>query len=724
MIKKTNNDQPDDPHYHREAEKYAHPVPSREFILNTLQQLGRPVTRRHFERHFALKTEEEREGLRRRLRAMERDGQVFFNRRGRYGLVENLELIKGRVQGHRDGFGFLIVEAGEDIFLPAREMRKCLSNDRVLVRVNQPSRGRTEGVIVEVLERNTEQIVGRFFKEGAVGFISPDDKSMTQDVLVGAEDEGGAKHGQFVVAKITQQPTERRQAQACVIQILGDHLTPGMEVELAIRSHDVPFEWPSAVLAEAREFPDKVDTKACASRLDLRSQPFVTIDGEDARDFDDAVFCEKTKKGWTLCVAIADVSHYVEPDTALDEEAKNRGNSVYFPSEVIPMLPEALSNELCSLKPNVDRFALVCRMQLDEKGQVKQYQFSEAVICSHARLTYTQVADMLAGKFELGEHIAPHVTNLYKLYKHLAKKRQDRGAIEFETTETKIIFDAGGKIDRVEPAARNDAHRIIEEMMLLANVCAADQLLKSPCPALYRNHEPPKADKLVALRDFLKAFGLRLAGKKSPAPKDFAKLLARVQKRPDAHLIQTVMLRSLKQANYAPKNMGHFGLSYPAYTHFTSPIRRYPDLIVHRALKHAVLIRDAQGKRFAYPYDEETMQTLGEHCSQTERRADLATRDATDWLKCDYMQDKLGACYTARIVEVTGFGLFVELDEIYVQGLVHVTSLKNDYYHHDATHHKLMGKRTGKTYRLGDTLRVCVANVNLDERKIDFTLER
>jgi len=707
-----------DPHLERESDQYPNPVPSREFIIQYLEERDCPTSFAHLVKIFQITDDEEKEGLRRRLIAMTRDGQIISNRRGSYALVSKLELIRGRVQAHRDGFGFLIPDDGQDIFLPAREMQGVFNDDVVLVRITNQFARRPEGSIVEVLERNTHQLVGRFLEEEGVTFVDPDDKHIFQNVMIPPGQAASAKAGQFVVVQITAQPTKRRQALGKVIEVLGDHLTPGMEVELAIRSHELPFEWPQAALQESERFLPEVTDDEKKTRLDLRRMPFVTIDGEDAKDFDDAVYCEHVGQGWVLYVAIADVSHYVGVESNLDREAELRGNSVYFPAKVIPMLPETLSNNLCSLKPNTDRLAMVCVISISAEGEIENYFFRDAVIHSQARLTYTEVAGMLEGVKTPHQFLYQHIKRLHNLFKKLLFQRQLRGAIDFDTTETKIEFDDKGKIAQIVPLVRNDAHRLIEEMMLAANVCAADFLGKSDIPGVYRVHDGPRHEKLIALRDFLKNFNLRLSGGDTPNTKDFAKLLERVNKRDDARLIQTVMLRSLQQAIYSPKNLGHFGLAYEAYTHFTSPIRRYPDLLVHRAIKY--LIAKKRAKK--YHYNMATMEHYSEHCSMTERRADRATRDAVDWLKCEYMQDKVGQSFAGRIVEVTGFGIFVELNDIYVQGLVHVTNLLNDYYHYDDVHHLLRGKKTNRVYRLGDPIHVLVAKVDLDERTIDFDL--
>jgi ribonuclease R len=712
-----------DPFREREAAEYEHPVPSREFIIQFLTDTGRPLSWHALFDGLGLKSEEEQEGLRRRLKAMVRDGQLMKNRRGSYALVQKMELVPGRIQAHRDGFGFLIPDdGGADIFLPAREMDAVFNDDRVLVRVAAiDSKGRREGQIAEIVEHNTHQVVGKYREENGIAFVDPDNKLITQDILIPENQRGSAQNGQFVMVEIIAQPTKRRQPLGKVSEILGDQLTPGMEVELSIRSHNLPFIWPEAALSEAQKFPSDVNFDEAEGYADLRHLHFVTIDGEDAKDFDDAVFCQRLKgknNGWHLWVAIADVSHYVKIGGALDMEAKNRGNSVYFPNKVLPMLPEMLSNGLCSLKPNVDRLALVCEMKIDEAGEVISYQFYEAAIHSQARLTYTQVAKMLEQPDQAPREIFPHIKEFHELFKKLLKQRQLRGAIDFDTVETKIIFGGQGKIERIVPQHRNVAHRMIEEAMLLANVCAAQFLLRNKIATLYRVHGGPEPQRLLTLRDFLKPFNLRLSGGAKPSPTDYAKLIDRIDDRPDAHLLQTVLLRSLKQAVYSPENTGHFGLAYDAYTHFTSPIRRYPDLLVHRGIKQ--LLHKKSSKEPVY--NQKIMQEYGVHCSTSERRADLATRDATDWLKCEYMLNKQGQIFKGIISDVTSFGVFVELNDIYVQGLLHITALKNDYYRYDASKYLLQGRQTGHTYRLGDPIEVLVARVDLDKRTIDFEL--
>ncbi|MBI3776390.1 MAG: ribonuclease R [Gammaproteobacteria bacterium] len=713
-----------DPHWEREQEKYQRPIPSREFIMQMLAERGEPLTYDEIAAELKLESEDELEALRRRLKAMLRDGQLLRNRKDGFALVDKMDMVVGRVEGHRDGFGFLTPdEGGGDLFLSAKEMRAVMHGDRVVARVSGlDRRGRKEGQIVEVLERRNHSIVGRLHTEGGAAFVVPNNRRITQDIVVPSENLGGAVTGQIVVVELTSPPSQYRQPVGKVVELLGDHMAPGMEIDVAIRDHELPLEWPDAVEQEIATLTPQVPEDAKQGREDIRTLPLVTIDGEDARDFDDAVYCEKDGRGWRLLVAIADVSHYVKPGTALDEEAKERGNSVYFPERVIPMLPEILSNGLCSINPDVDRLCMVCEMFITPAGVVKDYRFFEGVMRSHARLTYTKAAAILvdqdAALRTQYAAVVPHLEDLYRLYQALRVQRDKRGAIDFDTTETRIVFGADRKIERIIPVIRNDAHKLIEECMIAANVCAGKYLEEKELPTLFRVHEGPGDEKLLNLRAFLSELGLSLGGGEKPEPKHYAKLLTQIQGRPDLHLIQTVMLRSLKQAVYAPDNLGHFGLSIEAYVHFTSPIRRYPDLLVHRAIRHQLSGKPAQKFR----YDHNDMVALGENCSATERRADEATRDAVDWLKCEYMTDKVGETFDGLITGVTGFGIFVELKDIYVEGLVHVTALSNDYYRFDPAKHRLLGERTNTIYRLADNVRVRVVRVSLDDRKIDFEL--
>ncbi len=650
------------------------------------------------------------------------------------------KIIQGRVIAHRDGFGFVKADP-EDVYLNKHEMRQAFNGDLVSVKLGRAdNRGRREGVILEVLERSTNIMVGQYLVDGSFAYLRPEGGSTT-DIHITPENSAGANHGQMVSVAITEYPTAFAPAYGKVVEVLGDKMDAGVEIQVAIRRFGIPHEWPKGVEDEAQSFGSTVDAKHLDNRLDLRDQPFVTIDGEDARDFDDAVLCQPLKKGWKLWVAIADVSEYVSVGSALDKEALNRGNSVYFPDHVVPMLPEALSNGLCSLNPEVDRLAMVCEMDINDAGQVTGYRFCEAVIRSHARLTYTRVFQALEEleqdeqpiRQELGD-ITTCIDNLSALFDVLFAARQKRGAMEFETVETRIIFDRNRKIERIDPVHRNKAHRIIEECMLCANVCAASLLEAQKIPGLFRVHEPPVPDRLNSLRDYLTQLGLYLGGGDNPTPADFKALAEQVADRPDSSVVQTQMLRSMQQAVYQPENLGHFGLAYKGYAHFTSPIRRYPDLLIHRAIRS--LIRSGKKtdkvlrvkttpkmrKASIYPYDEAALESLGQQCSQTERRADEATRDVMQWLKCEYLLERVGEKHNAIVSAVTNFGLFVELENLYIEGLVHITALPKDFYEFDHATMQLIGRSTRRIFSLGDRALVQIARVNLDERKIDLVL--
>ncbi len=727
-----------DPHAAREAARYENPIPSREVILQLLTEAEKPLDHTDIAKTLGLVDEELVEALQKRLRAMERDGQLMVNRRGAYGLVDKMHLLHCRVQGHRDGYGFAMpLGGGDDIYLSARQMHFVFDGDEVLVQVTgEDRRGRLEGKVVEVLQRKHKTVVGRYQEDSGIGFVIPDNGRLTQQILIPPREKGLVRPGQIVTVEITDYPTRQLGAKGRIAEILGDHMDPGMEIDVAIRSHGIPFEWPEAVQAEAAGLEAEPLEQDKQHRIDLRKLPFVTIDGEDARDFDDAVYCEERSGGWRLWVAIADVSHYVAPGSALDQEAALRGNSVYFPARVVPMLPEALSNGLCSLKPAVDRLAMVCEMELSAKGVLAKYRFYEAVIHSHARLTYTQVGEVLeqGSHPQVDKHRVPDLKRLHSLYHVLRAARDKRGAIDFDTVETRIIFDEHRKIEAIVPVVRNDAHKLIEECMLCANVATARFYDANKLPMLYRVHEGPGEEKLVGLRKFLGELGLDLGGGAKPTPVDYQYLLLQIGDREDAHVIQTMLLRSLSQAVYQPENKGHFGLHYDAYAHFTSPIRRYPDLLVHRGIRH--LIRSGgSGKgvlkiegaksiptKQIFPYDMHAMVANGEHCSMTERRADEATREVNAWLKCEYLQEHVGAEFDGVISAVTSFGLFVELKDLYIEGLVHITALPGDYYNFDQARQRLTGERSGRSFQLGGTVRVQVARVDLDDRKIDLEL--
>jgi ribonuclease R len=668
------------------------------------------------------------------------------------------------IQGHRDGHGYVMRDDGEaDIYLPPNEMRAVLHKDRVKARIVRHDRkGRSEGRVVEILERPPQPIIGRLLHESGVWLVAPEDKRYGQDVLIPKGATGLAKAGQVVVVELTEPPSLYGQPVGRVKEVLGEIDDAGMEIEIAVRKYGVPHEFSEGCIGLARTLPDKVRPVDKKRRVDLTDIPLVTIDGEDARDFDDAVYCEPAKvgrgKGWRLLVAIADVSHYVENGSAIDVDAYDRATSVYFPRRVIPMLPEKLSNGLCSLNPELDRLCMVADMLITATGEIQAYQFYPAVMWSHARFTYTEVAAILGNTrgpeaARRKERVAD-LMNLHDVYRALLKAREQRGAVDFETTETQIICDDNGRIERIVPRVRTDAHRLIEEAMLAANVCAADFIQQSTHPSLYRVHEGPTPEKKEILRNYLKAMGVPLTISEEPQPAEFQRIAEATKERPDAQQIHTMLLRSMQQAIYTPINSGHFGLAYDAYTHFTSPIRRYPDLLVHRVIKtvlaggryelpvlptpgeaHEKLARRLASKvkpptqklkkPVAPPSRElQGWEAAGLHCSANERRADEASRDVEAWLKCKYMREHLGEEYSGVVTAATGFGIFVTLDQMYVEGLVHITELGGEYFKFDEARQELRGERTGIRYAIGTRVRVQVSRVDLDGRKIDFRLVR
>jgi ribonuclease R len=635
-----------------------------------------------------------------------------------------MDLIAGRISAHKDGYGFVMPDDGEsDLYLSPRQMRSVLHGDRVLASViGVDARGRREGAVREILERAHERIVGRFVEESGIARVVPDDPRINQDVLVAVKDTLGARPGQVVVTEIIQQPGERKPPVGRVIEILGKSGAPGMATEIAIRNFDLPYEWPKGVEQEAEAFGDSVTGAMVAGRRDLRDLPLVTIDGADARDFDDAVYAQRRKNGWRLVVAIADVSSYVKPGSLLDDEARKRATSVYFPGRVIPMLPEALSNGLCSLKPDVDRLCLVCDMSINDSGIVTRSRFDAAVMKSQARLTYQQVWDWLvSGKAEIrpgSAEVSASLKDLYSLYKAFRGARSRRGAIDFESTEVQFQFDERGAVADILPYERNDAHKLIEECMITANVEAAGFLLRNRLPAPFRAHEPPQPDRVESLEQFLRGLGIRVPWKNRPEPRDFESIVQQVKGREDKPLIMAVLLRAQSLATYQAANTGHFGLALEAYAHFTSPIRRYPDLLVHRAIHHVNENHGAKG----YPWSREAMDKVCEKCSHLSRRAEEAERDVNDRLKAYFMEQHIGDVFQGLVTGVTSFGLFVEIEQNHVSGLVHITSLPNDYYHFDPVVHRLTGDRTGKVYQLAQKVSVKVMAVNVDERKIDFEL--
>ena len=737
-----------DPFSEREAGKYDNPIASREFILDKLEEAGTPVELDELFMLLRLRDVDQHEALRRRLIAMTRDGQLISNRKGAFGLPSHMDLKPGKVIGKKDGYGFFEPEDGsEDVYLSAKEMARLFDGDRVMARVTGiDSRGRKEGSVADILERRHEEIVGRYYEESGFGIVVPDSKRIPHELIIPDKHRHGATDGQFVVARITDYPSKRRKALAEVTEILGDIATPGVEIAIALRSFEIPHLWTTAVKKETRTLGQEVSAEDTIGRFDLRNRQFVTIDGEDAKDFDDAVYAERTRHGgWTLYVAIADVSHYVKPGSALDAEASNRGTSVYFPGHVIPMLPEKLSNGLCSLKPQRDRLAMVSEMRISADGELEAYRFYEAIIYSHARLTYTDVAAMLqpadtASELRLREKLRQRhggliepLDTLYALFQSLRRNRDRSGAMDFDSTETRMVFGKDRKIREIVPVVRNDAHRLIEECMLCANVAAADLLENAKLPALYRVHEGPNQDKLDSLRDFLSEMGLYLNGGGKPTTGDYQKVIQQIAERPDRHLLQTQLIRSMMQAVYSPENCGHFGLNFAKYTHFTSPIRRYPDLLVHRAIRFLIHNRKSVSLKAhpeqktlsradVYPYEFAELDRLGELCSSAERRADAASYGVADWLKCEYMQDRVGDEFNGTITSVASFGLFIELNDYYVEGLVHITELINDYYHFDPVRHLLQGERSGLTYQLGDSVTVRLVRVDLEEKKIDLQM--
>ncbi|WP_141758395.1 ribonuclease R [Neisseria sp. HMSC065D04] len=706
-----------DPFLKREKQRYEHPLPSREWIIELLEQKGVPSKIEVLARELSI-TEEEYEFFERRLKAMARDGQVLINRRGAVCAADKLDLVKCRVEAHKDGFGFavpLTPTKDGDFVLYERQMRGIMHGDIVTVRpAGIDRKGRREGTVLDIVERAQSKVVGRFYMDRGVAILEAEDKRLNQSIVLEPDSVAHFKpeSGQVIVGEIETYPEQNRPAVAKIIEVLGDYADSGMEIEIAVRKHHLPHQFSEACAKAAKKIPDRVRKSDLKGRVDLRDLPLVTIDGETARDFDDAVFAEKIGRNYRLVVAIADVSHYVHPDDAIDTDAQERSTSVYFPRRVIPMLPENLSNGICSLNPNVERLCMVCDMVITYAGNIKEYRFYPAVMRSHARLTYNQVWDWISDGLDY-----PHkaqIDTLYKLFKILQKKRFERGAVEFDSIETQMLFDDNGKIEKIVPVVRNEAHKLIEECMLAANVCAAEFLMKNKHVALFRNHLGPTPEKLATLREQLGLLGLQLGGGNNPTPKDYAALAEQFKGRPDAELLQVMMLRSMQQAVYEPHCDGHFGLAYEAYAHFTSPIRRYPDLTVHRAIK-AVLNQQTYTP-------SKSWQALGVHTSFCERRADDASRDVENWLKTYYMRDKVGEIFEGKISGMTNFGLFVTLDGIHIDGLVHISDLGEDYFNFRPEIMAIEGERSGIRFNMGDKVSVRVTRADLDTSKIDLTL--
>ena len=703
----------------RQKKNYKHPIPSRNKLIDFLAEAGKPLKIEVILSGFSLKGQRMRALLVERLDAMVRAGQIIENRRHEYCLTEKLELVTGRVSGHKDGFGFVIPDdSSDDIYLSAREMRALFHGDRVAVKViGTDRRGKPEGTLVEVLERGTREVAGQFIRERGIGVVIPDNAKIAHRILIAKGESGGARPGQIVVTEILDYPTHVEQTTGRIVQVIGSPEQKGIATDIAIQSHGIPTNWPKSVSDQVKKYGDNVPSAAKKGRVDLRDVDLVTIDGADARDFDDAVFCEPSGKGWRLLVAIADVAHYVEVKSPLDQEAITRGTSVYFPDRVVPMLPEVLSNGLCSLNPKVDRLCMVCDMRVGEDGKVTRSTFVEAIMRSKARLTYNQVNAFLTGDQKaVPQSVQGPIRSLHTLYKAFAKARGRRGAIELDLPQIKFELNKDGEIDRIRSVARNDAHRLIEECMIAANVQAATFLKKNRIQGLYRVHAKPDPERFDELRRFLVTLDLKVPHPDHIEPRQFNKLLKQVKDRPDSAAISMQMLRSLTHAEYTPDNIGHFGLALDSYAHFTSPIRRYPDLLVHRAIRH--IIRG--GKPGRYDYDRQAMVRLGAITSAHERRAEEATRDVEAWLKCQYMVDRQGETYDGVVTGVTNFGLFVQLNELMIDGLVHVTSLPNDYYHYDAGRQQMVGERSGRSFGLGESMRVLVHRVDMETRRIDF----
>jgi len=719
VAKKTKKIRNSDPFLNREKENYQNPIPSRELILEVMNDHGVPIPKKELIKKLEI-TKDEYPFFEKRIGAMARQGQILINRKDILCISKKLNLIPGKITGHPDGFGFLIPEDSslQDVFLSPKEMSKVFHGDEVMVQVTGlDKKGRQEGVIVEVLTRGNSMIVGRVIQNHGVTIVRAEDKRISQDILVPYHQDMNAQPGQVVEVEMTTQPDFRTKPMGQITKIIGNYSDSGIEIEIALRKHHLPYEFSKEAIKESESFKDEILISDHKDHADLTELDFVTIDGETAKDFDDAVFAQKAESNMRLFVAIADVSNYVRPNSQLDKEALSRGNSVYFPRRVIPMLPEKLSNGLCSLNPQVNRLTMLCEMVIDNEGLVTEFKFYPAIIFSKARLTYTiahkilyENDDDLTKKYS---HVLTNLKSLKKVYDLLSKQREKRSAIEFDSVETAINFNEDGKIDSIQPIHRNEAHKIIEECMLAANVSAAKFLLKENSPAIYRNHESPKEEKLELLKNYIAEFGLKLGGGQKPSAKDYSALLQSIRSRPESQMLQTMILRSMQQAVYETKNKGHFGLAYDTYTHFTSPIRRYPDLIVHRAIKERLKRNELRVK---------DLDVIAKQCSTTERRADEASRDVEDWLKCYFMKDRLGDVFSGTISSVTGFGVFVSLDEIYIEGLIHVTDLGNDYYVFNKSKHALTGERSGKSFGMGDRVKIKVAKIDMELSRIDLIL--
>ncbi|MFK8012837.1 MAG: ribonuclease R [Marinicellaceae bacterium] len=710
-----------DPHFSEQSNKYENPIPSRQALLAFLTSQDKILSVHKIADKIGVTNEMQLEGLRRRLNAMINDGSLFINRKKGYGVRDKTDLIKGIVQAHADGFGFLVSsELEQDSFILPREMRKVMDGDTVLANIQSGRRkNKEEAYIVEVLERAHKTLVGKFFNKNGQGIVEPDNTAI-DDIIIPSGSEATANDGDFVTVLINEYPNRHRPAIGEVIAILGQKLNSRLAMELTMAAQKLPHEWPEDFDRVVSYIPSQVaDEDLTEDVKDIRHLPLVTIDGEDARDFDDAVYAEKNDKGWRLIVAIADVSKYVPPNSELDKEAFKRGTSVYFPGKVIPMLPLELSNGICSLNPHVDRMCMVCDMQINASGQIQSYNFYRGVMHSHARITYNQCWSYLdkgTKQDKWQNDVTTSLDTMNALYKAMSVEKAKRGAITFNSTDVHISINAEGQVSSITPYSRNDAHKLIEAFMIAANISAAKFVSKHKVPAAYRVHDTPPLQKISDLKSFLQSLGIKPNFSDPVAPKDFENIIQQIQGREDVNLIESVLLRSQSLAAYEAENGGHFGLALEYYAHFTSPIRRYPDLMIHRAIEYIV----KKNKPKKYIYSPQKAVDMCIQCSHNERRAETASRDVDARLKCMFMEQFIGDEMEGIISGVTHFGVFVTLNNIMVDGLIHVTSLPNDYYRHESIQHKLVGERGGSVFQLADKIKIKVASVSIDQRKIDF----
>ncbi|QCI17359.1 ribonuclease R [Buchnera aphidicola (Aphis helianthi)] len=728
-----------DTYQKNDYKKYINRIPSRESILSFLKEHKNLINQKKIENKFSINNQEDKKALHFRLKAMERDNQIIYTCNRYYIISENLNIVTGKVIGHRDGYGFLRTETlKEDLWLSIKQMKLCIHGDIILARViKSEKKGRNSAKVLKVLKPNNVLIVGRYYVEKKIKFVIPDDNRFNFKIFVFSSTlTKKLAIGSIVVVKLNKNFLKKKnKIKGIIVEILGGkEMRTTLAIDIAIRTHSIPYLWPKEVKNQIYEINDKIDQKELKNRIDLRHIPFFTIDEKDACDFDDAIFCKKknNEEGWDLWVAISDVSYYIKSDSPLDKEAIKRGNSVYFPSLVVPMLPEKISIDLCSLNPYVERLCVICEMSLSNQGELIKYKHYEAVICSKGRFTYDEIFKIWNGDIKLCtkyNKLLKYIKNLLLLQKVFKKYNISKKGIYFENLETKFILDSNFKIKHIYKHIRNDAHKFIESCMILANIASARFIKKYQYPILFRNHDRPTEDSVKNFRMTLKELGLSLSGGEVPESVNYSNLLKKIKNRPDYEMIQTILLRSMKQAVYSPENRGHFGLSLSSYVHFTSPIRRYPDLLLHRVIKNILFELNNYKKDFKKNksfkcnlYHINDIKNIGIHCSMTERRADEANRDVMDWLKCDFMEKKIGNIFTGVVSNVVSFGFFVRLNKYFIDGLVRIDSLHDDYYYFDPVRLKFIGKSTKNIFRLGDTLKVKVVSVNLHQRKIELSL--